>query len=100
MTIKHITKLITVLLLSLQCCFCYALGTQVKVNGMVCDFCARGLKGSMLELDGVENVVIDLANGTITMTHSKDINQSDIIDIVQRHGMAHVSSTKVSASEK
>lgn len=44
---------------------------KVKVNGMVCAFCAQGIEHSLKEEKTVEHVKVDLDAGVVTI-HTKD----------------------------
>ena len=41
----------------------------VKVNGMVCDFCARGIEKTFLKDPNVEKIDVDLARGKVTIAY-------------------------------
>ena len=43
---------------------------NVKVNGLVCDFCARALEKVFGEREEVENIKVDLGNSLVTI-HTK-----------------------------
>lgn len=44
----------------------------VRVNGMVCDFCARSLTKVLRRDDNVEDVAIDLEDKTVTILLTED----------------------------
>ena len=46
------------------------------VDGMVCDFCAQGLKKVLMKEDAVENVEIDLTTKHVTI----DVKQGQSLD--------------------
>ena len=41
----------------------------VTVNGMVCDFCARGIEKTFLKDPNVEKIDVDLARGKVTIAY-------------------------------
>ena len=42
----------------------------VKVNGMVCDFCARGIEKTFKKDIGVKKIDVDLANGKVLIAYA------------------------------
>ena len=49
----------------------FAEEVKVKVNGMVCAFCAQGIEHSLKEEKTVEYVKVDLDSAVVTI-HTKD----------------------------
>ncbi len=46
----------------------------VNVNGMICDFCARGIEKTFLKDPNVEKIDVDLARGKVTIAYlNKDV---------------------------
>ena len=41
----------------------------VNVNGMVCDFCARGIEKTFLKDPNVEKIDVDLSRGKVTIAY-------------------------------
>ena len=74
-----------------------AISTQTlvtaKVNGMVCDFCARAVTKVFGKQDAVENVHVDLDNGEIHVTLKPGAALSDekVADLVRKSGYDLVS---------
>lgn len=64
-----------------------------KVNGMVCDFCARAVTKVFGKQDAVENVHVDLDNGEIHVTLKPGAALSDekVADLVRKSGYDLVS---------
>ena len=64
-----------------------------KVNGMVCDFCARAVTKVFGKQDAVENVHVDLDNGEIhvTLKPGAEISDEKVADLVKRSGYDLVS---------
>ena len=64
-----------------------------KVNGMVCDFCARAVTKVFGKQDAVENVHVDLDNGEIhvTLKPGADLSDETVADLVKKSGYDLVS---------
>ena len=64
-----------------------------KVNGMVCDFCARAVTKVFGKEDAVENVHVDLDNGEIHVTLKSGAELSDdrVGELVKKSGYDLVS---------
>lgn len=42
--------------------------TTLHVNGMTCGHCKESVEGALNEIDGVENVEVNLGNGEVDVT--------------------------------
>ena len=64
-----------------------------KVNGMVCDFCARAVTKVFGKEDTVENVHVDLDNGEIhvTLKSGTEMSDAEIEKLVTKSGYDLVS---------
>lgn len=64
-----------------------------KVNGMVCDFCARAVTKVFGKEDAVENVHVDLDNGEIhvTLKAGADLSDERVATLVKKSGYDLVS---------
>lgn len=62
---------------------------HVTVNGMVCAFCAQGLKKSFGKLDSVDKINVDLDNMqvTITVKDGKQLDDAAIKQAVTENGL-------------
>ena len=62
----------------------------VHVNGMVCDFCARGLEKVFKKEDAVGNIIVSLEQGTITiqLKKGKELSDSLITKLVTDNGIS------------
>lgn len=49
----------------------------VKVDGMVCDFCAQSIKKTFMKKEAVEDVTINLDDKTVTIRTKPDQNITD-----------------------
>lgn len=58
------------------------------VEGMVCDFCARGLEKTLGKKKEVKKIQISLERGTITLLMDKEKNLTDeaIIKLIKANG--------------
>lgn len=57
---------------------------KVEVKGMVCSFCAQGIKKTFMRKDGVDNVEVGLDKKIVTITTKKGaiLNDSDVKDSI------------------
>nr|WP_070960597.1 heavy-metal-associated domain-containing protein [Hyphomonas sp. Mor2] len=64
-----------------------------KVNGMVCDFCARAVTKVFGKENAVENVHVDLDKGEIhvTLKAGADLSDETVADLVKKSGYDLVS---------
>ena len=44
----------------------------IKVNGMMCEGCENRIQNSLKTIDGIENVVANHTNGTVTISAKDD----------------------------
>ena len=60
----------------------------VNVNGMVCDFCARGIERTFVRDNTVKKVDVDLERGKVLIAYIKDkeINFEDIKNKILANG--------------
>ena len=64
----------------------------VNVNGMVCDFCARGIEKTFMKSANVKKVDVDLEVGKVLIAYSSDtkINFEDIKEKITANGQTAV----------
>ena len=64
----------------------------VNVNGMVCDFCARGIEKTFMKSANVKKVDVDLEVGKVLIAYSSDIKISfeDIKEKITANGQTAV----------
>ena len=64
----------------------------VNVNGMVCDFCARGIEKTFMKSANVKKVDVDLEVGKILIAYSSDtkISFEDIKEKITANGQTAV----------
>ena len=64
----------------------------VNVNGMVCDFCARGIEKTFMKDKQVKKVDVNLEAGKVLITYSKDakISFDDIKEKITTNGQTAI----------
>jgi hypothetical protein len=64
----------------------------VNVNGMVCDFCARGIEKTFMKSANVKKVDVDLEVGKVLIAYSSDtkISFEDIKEKITSNGQTAV----------
>ena len=64
----------------------------VNVNGMVCDFCARGIEKTFMKSANVKKVDVDLEVGKVLIAYSNDtkISFEDIKEKITANGQTAV----------
>ncbi len=50
--------------------------TIIKVEGMVCGGCENRVQNVLKTIEGVENVVANHTNGTVTITAKEEVSES------------------------
>ncbi len=78
---KNIIKIFVVLLLfGVSTSLAQTNEIKVRVDGLSCPFCAYGLEKKLNELEGVENININLEEGLVTLQvkDSVKISEEDI----------------------
>ena len=65
---------------------------HVNVNGMVCDFCARGIEKTFMKDKQVKKVDVNLKAGKVLITYSKDakISFNDIKEKITANGQTAI----------
>jgi mercuric ion binding protein len=68
----------------------YAEGAKVGVNGMVCAFCAQGIKKNFSAKEAVEKVDVNLDEKFVTLDFKKEktLSDAEITDVIKRAGYA------------
>ena len=69
----------------------------VNVNGMVCDFCARGIERTFVRDKTVKKVDVDLERGKVLIAYTKDkeINFEDIMNKILANGQNAIDFTVI-----
>ena len=70
-----------------------------KVNGMVCDFCARAVEKVFKKEDNVEAITVDMDAGEvqITLTSGTDMSDEKVEELIKKSGYDLVSVTRGTA---
>ncbi len=50
--------------------------TIIKVTGMVCNGCENRVQNALKTIEGVENVVANHKNGTVTITSRNEVSEN------------------------
>ncbi|WP_426940364.1 copper chaperone CopZ [Bacillus mycoides] len=59
----------------------------LKVEGMSCGHCVNSIESNMKELNGVEQVKVQLAEGTVEVTiDSSVVTLKDIVAVIEDQG--------------
>ncbi|WP_433770090.1 copper chaperone CopZ [Bacillus wiedmannii] len=59
----------------------------LKVEGMSCGHCVNSIESNVKELDGVQQVKVQLAEGTVEVTiDSSIITLKDIVNVIEDQG--------------
>jgi copper chaperone CopZ len=57
-----------------------------NVVGMTCDHCAHSVAREVAQVNGVDDVTVDLATGVVTVTSNADLDVAAIGDAVDEAG--------------
>ncbi|MBA2175660.1 heavy-metal-associated domain-containing protein [Halobacillus locisalis] len=63
----------------------------IKVEGMTCGHCEKAVKGALNEVDGVNEVEVDLETGKVTISAGEDVDMQVIEEAVEEQGYEVVS---------
>lgn len=75
---RRVVQLVAIAaVISLHTSFAYAEQVTVTVKGMVCSFCAQGIKKTFMRKDGVEKVNVDLDKKLVTITTAQGVSLKD-----------------------
>ena len=69
---------------------------ELRVDGLVCPFCAYGIEKKLNAIDGVDEVVIDLNSGLVTVdvTEGAVLNDSQMTELFNDAGFTYRSMTE------
>lgn len=69
---------------------------DLKVNGMVCAFCAYNVSKQIESLDGVlpKSVDVDLEHGAVALRSEKELNEAQLGDVLLQAGFTLAEVTK------
>ena len=60
--------------------------TIIKVEGMVCNGCENRIQNVLKTIEGVENVIANHINGTVTVTHKEEVSENIIKEKIEDIG--------------
>jgi len=60
--------------------------TTVKVKGMSCQHCVMAVTKALSQLDGIQNIAIDLAKGEVSFQNSKGVAAGQIKEAIEKAG--------------
>lgn len=59
----------------------------IGVNGMTCGHCEEAVRGALEQLNGVQDVAIDLKEGNVKVNYDEDlVTLGDIRDAIENQG--------------
>lgn len=58
----------------------------IKVEGMVCNGCENRVQNAIKQIKGIENVVANYKEGTVTITAKQEINEEIIKEKIEDIG--------------
>lgn len=60
----------------------------IEVDGLACPFCAYGLEKNLKEIDGVENIKINIEEGSVNLmiAEGKQISEKTVIEKIKEAG--------------
>ena len=69
---------------------------ELRVDGLACPFCAYGIEKKLNAIDGVDEVVIDLNSGLVTVdvTEGAVLNDSQMTELFNDAGFTYRSMTE------
>ena len=59
---------------------------NLKVKGMTCEHCVHTVRTAVLQVEGVEDVNIDLASGSVNVTASENVPVDKIKEAIHQRG--------------
>lgn len=60
---------------------------KLNIDGMTCQGCVRSVKQALQSLKGVDNVAVDLAQGTAVIDYQENtVNQQQCIEAIENAG--------------
>ncbi len=60
--------------------------TKLNVEGMSCSHCENAVKTAVSALNGVTEVLVDLASKTVTVTHDEKVSVESIKNEIEDQG--------------
>ena len=60
--------------------------TTLKVEGMTCGHCKSAVEGALKEVDGVNDVNVDLDTANVKVSHADSANKVEMREAVEEQG--------------
>ena len=57
-----------------------------EVSGMTCEHCVNAVKGELTQLEGVDQVDVELEGGKVTVTSGAPVDDADVRAAVEKAG--------------
>jgi copper chaperone len=65
--------------------------TKVKIKGMTCQHCVMAVTKALKEIEGVEDVMVDLGAGEATFNETVPVDQEKVKEKIKKAGYEVVS---------
>jgi copper chaperone len=65
--------------------------TKVKIKGMSCQHCVMAVTKALKEIEGVQNVTVDLASGEATFNETTPVDQTKVKEKITKAGYEVIS---------
>ena len=59
-----------------------------EVTGMTCDHCVNSVKGELSQIEGVQEVKVELDSGKVSVTSGAPVDDDTVRSAVERAGFA------------
>ncbi len=60
------------------------INTEIKVEGMHCEHCAKKVINALEELDNVTKVKVDLESKKVTITSKKELDMNEVKECISK----------------
>ncbi|WP_226584031.1 copper chaperone CopZ [Halobacillus litoralis] len=65
--------------------------TSIKVEGMTCGHCEKAVKGALKEIDGVQEVHVNLETGNVDISADEKVSEQEMAEAIEEQGYDVVS---------
>lgn len=62
---------------------------EFYVKGMMCGGCAKNVENALKRIDGVENVVINLADHKVVLDSKEEISEEVLVNAIKKAGYTY-----------
>jgi copper chaperone len=59
---------------------------KLKIKGMSCQHCVKSVKKALEEIDGIDNVAVDLATGEATFEETRPVDKDLLKEKIRKAG--------------